>query len=58
MRLRGQTKLIKEAHLALRYLSRVQTTFESGPSLLRAIKKLKRIEASLTEGRYIPGAIE
>lgn len=55
LRLRGQNKLIKEAHLALRLLRRTQASFDTGQLLLRAIKKVKRIEQSLIAGKYIPG---
>lgn len=56
MRLRGQDKLIREAHLALRLLRRTQASFDTGTNLERAIKKVQRIEDSLTAGKYIAGA--
>jgi hypothetical protein len=58
MRLRGQTKLIKDADLAISALSQVQASFQTGKYLLRALKNLRRIKVSLSQGKYITGAIK
>lgn len=56
--IRGQNKLIREAQSASLLLRRTQASFDTARYLLRSIKKLQRIESSLTVGKYISGAID
>jgi hypothetical protein len=54
LRKRGQNKLIKEAHLALRALRKVVPVKEP-ERLARAIQRLESIELSLIQGKYTKG---
>lgn len=58
MRLRGQTKLIFDAELVIRELSSVQASFQTGKHLLKALKYVRRIKVSLSQGKYITGTIK
>jgi hypothetical protein len=54
LRKRGQNKLIKEVHLALRALRKVGPV-KDAERLARAIQRIENVELSLIHGKYTKG---